>query len=105
MPITPRLALEFYSTDIADDMLLTLHLMKVQGIVVLEIKVTDPTVVMLLVLVSDETLLIIESTTTGFISARELLAEMSRMRIVARRFGVLSIMEHLLLDGEFCRAG
>ena len=64
MPIAPRLTHKFDSADIADDMLLALHLVKMQGIVVLEIQVTDSTVVMLLVLVNDETLLIIESTAT-----------------------------------------
>ena len=103
MPIAPRLTLELDSADIADDMLLALHLVKVQGVVVLEIFIADSTVVMLLVLVYDETLLIIEPTTTCFVGASELLAEMSRMGVVARRLGVLSIMQHLLWGRGFCR--
>ena len=103
MPITPRLTLELDSADVTDDMLLALHLMKVQGFVILEILVTDSAVVMLLVLVNDETLLIVESTTTRFIGARELLAEMSRMRIVPRGFGILSIMKDLRLGRRFGR--
>lgn len=64
MAIAPRLTHKLDSADVADDMLLALHLMKVQGLVVLEIHIADSTVVMLPVLVNEERLLIIESTTT-----------------------------------------
>ena len=104
MAIASWLTQEIQSTDIANHMLLRLHLMKMQCFIILEVLVAQLAIIMLGVLVTLERLFVIETTATVLISAWELLAEMGRIWVVARSLGVLGIMQRfrLSLSGQRC---
>ena len=75
--ITSRLAIKLNPTDVADHMLLRLHLMEVQCLVISKVLIAHLAIIVLRVLMTLQALLVVEAAGTALEGTREFLAEVS----------------------------